>query len=111
VSDPSVEDLTRYIQGGSVAAYRNCAQIKLHYMLQKKIEECVQNLEKRNMKKKNITLEEISEDNEGTQFKFVEKTKKNSGSFKRREQGSSLFSPDTASSMYVTSGIFKPIQW
>lgn len=44
-SDPSLDDLFRYFQAGSVAAYEHIAMIKLHYSLVDVLDECIQKLE------------------------------------------------------------------
>mmetsp|Transcript_14321 Transcript_14321/g.20991 ORF Transcript_14321/g.20991 Transcript_14321/m.20991 type:complete len:512 (-) Transcript_14321:229-1764(-) len=49
-SNPSLEDMERYFQGGSVAAYQHCAMIKLHYGIAHALDDCV------------LTLEEQEED-------------------------------------------------
>jgi hypothetical protein len=44
-SDPTLDDLYRYFQAGSVAAYEHIAMIKLHYSLVDVLDECIQKLE------------------------------------------------------------------
>lgn len=44
-SDPSLDDLYRYFQAGSVAAYEHIAMIKLHYSLVDVLDACIQKLE------------------------------------------------------------------
>lgn len=50
-SDPHINDLYRYFQAGSVAAYEHIAMIKLHYSLVDTMEECVRRLERNGNKK------------------------------------------------------------
>jgi len=44
-SDPDTNDLDRYFQGGSVAAYRHAAMIRLHYSIADALDECLEKLE------------------------------------------------------------------
>ena len=51
-SDPHLDDLYRYFQAGSVAAYEHTAMIKLHYSLVDIMDECIQRLEVDQVKKR-----------------------------------------------------------
>jgi hypothetical protein len=44
-SDPTYEDLLRYYQAGSIAAYEHVAMIKLHYSISDALEDCIAKLE------------------------------------------------------------------
>lgn len=44
-ANPTLSDLYRYFQGGSVAAYQHCAMIKLHYHTAHALDECLASLE------------------------------------------------------------------
>merc|ERR1712194_69843 len=41
----SVDDMRRYFQGGSVAAYQHVAMLKLHYKIAHALDECLASLE------------------------------------------------------------------
>jgi hypothetical protein len=43
--DQSVDDMKRYFQGGSVAAYQHIAMLKLHYKIAHALDECLARLE------------------------------------------------------------------
>jgi hypothetical protein len=51
-SDPHLDDLYRYFQAGSVAAYEHISMIKLHYSLVDIMDECIQKLEEGAEKKR-----------------------------------------------------------
>lgn len=44
-SDQTVDDMRRYFQGGSVAAYQHVAMLKLHYKIAHALDECLATLE------------------------------------------------------------------
>lgn len=44
-SDPKLNDLYRYIQGGSIAVYEHCAMIELHQLLTDELDRCILRLE------------------------------------------------------------------
>eukprot|EP00804_Cyclotella_cryptica_P004643 CCRYP_006955-RA/>CCRYP_006955-RA protein AED:0.07 eAED:0.07 QI:235/0.75/0.6/1/1/1/5/0/892 len=44
-ADQSVDDMKRYFQGGSVAAYQHVAMLKLHYKIAHALDECLASLE------------------------------------------------------------------
>jgi len=44
-SNPTLDDLYRYFQGGSVAAYQHIAMVKLHYQIANALDECLDSLE------------------------------------------------------------------
>lgn len=44
-ADQSVDDMKRYFQGGSVAAYQHVAMLKLHYKIVHALDECLASLE------------------------------------------------------------------
>mmetsp|Transcript_18046 Transcript_18046/g.43383 ORF Transcript_18046/g.43383 Transcript_18046/m.43383 type:complete len:938 (+) Transcript_18046:216-3029(+) len=44
-ADQSIDDMKRYFQGGSVAAYQHMAMLKLHYKIAHALDECLASLE------------------------------------------------------------------
>ena len=44
-TDQTVDDMKRYFQGGSVAAYQHVAMLKLHYKISHALDECLASLE------------------------------------------------------------------
>ena len=48
MSNPTLDDMHRYFQGGSVAAYQQVAMIKQHYRVANAIEDCLAILENDN---------------------------------------------------------------
>ena len=44
-TDQTVDDMKRYFQGGSVAAYQHVAMLKLHYKIAHALDECLATLE------------------------------------------------------------------
>jgi len=51
-SDPKLDQLYKYFQIGSVAAYEHTAMIKLHYSLVDVLDECIDKLERESGKKR-----------------------------------------------------------
>lgn len=47
-SDPTLENLKRWFQGGEVAAYEHTALIKLHYSIADALDDCISKLERTN---------------------------------------------------------------
>lgn len=45
-SDPTEDDMKRYFQVGSVAAYPHCVMMKLHYSISHALDKCLAILEK-----------------------------------------------------------------
>lgn len=44
-AEQSVDDMRRYFQGGSVAAYQHVAMLKLHYRIAHALDECLASLD------------------------------------------------------------------